>query len=50
MKSNTVKRPAAKPVPAKKSPFTLQKLYDTWMLPVLFVAISSLFVWAIWRH
>ena len=50
MKSNTAKRTAVKAVPAKKPPLTFQKLFDTWMLPVLFVAISSVIVWALWRH
>ncbi len=50
MKSNTAKRSAVIAAPAKKLPFTFQRLFDKWLLPVVFVAIGSLFVWAIWRH
>ena len=50
MKSNTTKKPAVKAAPIKKLPFTFQRFFDKWLLPVLFVGISSLFVWAIWRH
>ena len=50
MKSNTVKKTAVKPAPAKKLPFSFQRLFDKWLLPVVFVAILGLFAWAIWRH
>ena len=50
MKSTTAKRPVAKAAPTKKLPFTIQRFFDKWPLPVLFVGIGSLFVWAIWRH
>ena len=46
MKSNTAKRPAAQAPPAKKLPWTFQRFVDKWLLPVLFVAIGSLIVWA----
>jgi hypothetical protein len=50
MKSTTAKRSAVQPVAAKKPPMTLQRFFDKWFLPVVFVAIGSLIVWAIWRH
>lgn len=50
MKSTPARKGAAQPVPAKKPPLTLQRLVDTWLLPVLFVAIGGVIVWAIWRH
>ncbi|MGC8642715.1 MAG: hypothetical protein ACP5XB_22890 [Isosphaeraceae bacterium] len=50
MKTTTSKKTAAKAPPVKKPPVTFQQLFDKWMLPVLFVAIGSLIVWAIWRH
>jgi hypothetical protein len=50
MKNTTAKRTAVKAAPAKKPPLTIQRFFDTWTLPVLAVAISSLIVWALWRH
>jgi hypothetical protein len=49
MKTTPSKKTAAK-APSAKTPFTFQRLFDTWLLPVLFVAIGSVIVWAIWRH
>ena len=49
MKTTPSKKTAAKAPPAK-TPFTFQRLFDKWLLPVLFVAIGSVIVWAIWRH
>jgi len=46
MKSN----PTKKVVAVKMAPRTLQQFFDKWFLPVLFVAIGSLMVWALWRH
>ena len=50
MKSTTAKKGAVQPAPVKKLPLTFQRLVDTWLLPVMFVAIGSVIVWAIWRH
>ena len=36
--------------PAKKQPRTLQGVIDKWFLPVLFVAIGGVIVWALWRR
>jgi hypothetical protein len=36
--------------PEKKPPFTIQRFFDKWFLPVVFVAIGSLIGWALWRH
>jgi hypothetical protein len=36
--------------PAQKAPFSIQRMFDKWFLPIVFVAIGSLIVWAIWRH
>jgi hypothetical protein len=36
--------------PVKKQARTLQGLFDKWFLPVLFVGIGSLIVWALWRR
>ena len=30
--------------------FSIQRMFDKWFLPIVFVAIGSLIVWAIWRH
>jgi hypothetical protein len=49
MKTTPSKKTVAKAPPAK-TPFTFQQLFDKWLLPVLFVAIGSVIVWAIWRH
>jgi hypothetical protein len=38
-----------KVVPVKQTPWTFQKFVDKWLLPVVFVAIGSLMVWALWR-
>jgi hypothetical protein len=46
MKTNSPKATA----PVKKTPLTLQKVFDKWFLPVVFVAIGSVIAWAIWRH
>jgi len=46
MKTNSPKATA----PVKKAPLTLQKVFDKWFLPVVFVAIGSVIAWAIWRH
>jgi hypothetical protein len=50
MKTTPSKKTVAKAPPANKPPVTFQRLFDKWLLPVLFVAIGSLIVWAIWRH
>ncbi len=36
--------------PVKKPAWTIQRAFDKWFLPTIFVAIGSLIVWAIWRH
>jgi hypothetical protein len=36
--------------PVKKQPRTLQGFLDKWFLPVLFVGIGSVIVWALWRR
>ncbi len=46
MKTNSPKATA----PVKKAPLTLQKVFDTWFLPVVFVAIGCVIAWAVWRH
>jgi hypothetical protein len=46
MKTNSPKVTA----PVKKTPLTLQKVFDKWFLPVVFVAIGSVIAWAVWRH
>ena len=46
MKTNSPKAT----VPVKKAPLTLQKVFDTWFLPVVFVAIGCVIAWAVWRH
>jgi hypothetical protein len=46
MKTN----PAKKVAPAKKQPWTLQRVFDKWFLPMLFVAIGGVIVWAVWRR
>jgi len=46
MRSN----PPKKVVAVKMAPRTLQQFFDKWFLPVVFVAIGSLIVWAIVRH
>jgi hypothetical protein len=50
MKGNTARKAAPKTAPVKKPPLTIQRVVDTWLLPVLFVAIGCVMVWAIWRH
>ena len=46
MSSQSLKKAA----PAKKPPWTFQLFFDKWFLPVLFVAIGGVIVWALWRH
>jgi len=41
--------PPKKSAPAPKTPWTLQKFFDKWFLPVLFVGIGSVIVWSLWR-
>jgi hypothetical protein len=50
MKTTPSKKTVAKAQPEKTAPLTFQQLFDKWLLPVLFVAIGSGIVWAIWRH
>jgi hypothetical protein len=42
--------PSKAVAPSKPVPWTLQRFFDKWFLPVVFVGIGSLIVWAIWRH
>jgi hypothetical protein len=44
MKTN----PPKKVAPAKKLPWTFQRLFDKWFLPSLLVAIGGVIVWALW--
>jgi hypothetical protein len=44
MKPNLPKKVA----PAKKVPWTIQRLFDKWFLPSLLVAIGGVIVWALW--
>ena len=37
------------PVLVQRLPWTFQRMFDKWLLPVIFVAIGSLMVWAVWR-
>jgi hypothetical protein len=37
-----------KVAPAKKVPWTIQRLFDKWFLPSLLAAIGSVIVWALW--
>jgi len=46
MKTNSMKNVVA----VKMATRTLQQFFDKWFLPVVFVAIGSLIVWALWRH
>jgi hypothetical protein len=46
MKTNSPKATAT----VKKTPLTLQKVFDKWFLPAVFVAIGSVIAWALWRH
>jgi hypothetical protein len=50
MKTTPSKKTSVKAPPAKAPPLTFQQLFDKWLLPVVFVAIGSVIVWAIWRH
>jgi hypothetical protein len=47
MKSNPTKMKANAPV--KRLPWTFQRFFDKWFLPLVFVGIGGVFVWAIWH-
>ncbi len=50
MSANSPKKKVSpKSLPVKSPPKTLQQRFDTWFLPILFVAIGSSIVWALWR-
>jgi hypothetical protein len=50
MKTNAARKTVVKAAPTKKRPFSLQQLFDTWLLPLIFVAGLSLVGWAVWRR
>jgi hypothetical protein len=45
MKPQLTKKPAP---PKKRKSF--QQLFDKWFLPVIFVGIGSVMLWALWRQ
>jgi hypothetical protein len=46
MKSTQTKNIA----PAKAEPWSIQRAFDKWFLPFVFVAIGGVIVWALWRQ
>ena len=52
MKPNPPKKKYASRMPdpvQPKTPWTFQKFFDKWWLPVLFVAIGGVIGWSLWR-
>ena len=51
MKSNAtkVKAKAKATAPVKQLPWSFQRLFDKWFLPLVFVAIGGVFVVGVWH-